>query len=341
MAPPTSPIPATLLTLRLSSPSFLETILTTHGCPVYSTETYGSTTSLSRCDPAHGLTLIANIHWPDRHSRLAAPPADRCAKGKARQSSPSASSGARLFIDGSTVSEEDLLKRNRLNTSRKFRIPGHSHSLKWRRVQGVFQCTTSAGAPVAVFEPAIITAPARLNVFVATLSGLPAPPPQVQADGISATLVDYLLVTALLLLIHPEDWHGFSAAPRPAPAPPARTALPHLDIPASHPDARPRAQHTPETRGAASGSTPVSPITSAVSERSFPFSPCSSSDTLSQCWDPERPPAAPYPSCVNACVHADRELAAESKEAAEYEPPPPYEEIQWTVRVRQPRRLRP
>jgi hypothetical protein len=99
--PPSSPIPPTLLTLRLSSPSFLETILTSEGSPVYATETYGNTTSLSRCDSSNGLTLIANIHWPEHHS----------AKGKGKETA-----SARLFIDGTMMSEEDLLKRNCLNT---------------------------------------------------------------------------------------------------------------------------------------------------------------------------------------------------------------------------------
>ena len=96
-----SAIPATLLTLRLSSPSFLETILTDNGRPVYSTETYGNTTSLSRCDSYSGLTLVANLNWPEHSSP----------KGKCKESPQ-----AQLFFDGSTMSEDDLLKRNRLNT---------------------------------------------------------------------------------------------------------------------------------------------------------------------------------------------------------------------------------
>ncbi|KAF8518720.1 hypothetical protein JB92DRAFT_2901355 [Gautieria morchelliformis] len=309
---PSSPIPPTLLTLRLSSPSFLETVLTNNACPVYATETYGNTTSLSRCDSTNGLTLIANIHWPEHRST----------KGKGKESA-----SAQLFIDGSTMTEEDLLKRNCLNTSRKFRIPGHSHSLKWRRVQGVFQCTSSDGTPVAVFEPAILTARARLNVFVSTLSGLACPQPQAQADGVSSILVDYLIVTALFLTTHPEDWRGFSPSTPRVPVP-SHTSLPHLSIPASPPQSFP----APQTLASW---TPVSPITSAVSE--------SSSSAPWENASEQRRGGAPTESGVSrqssvSCMNLD--LSAELKEAIEYEPPPPYEEIQWTVRVRQPRRPR-
>ncbi|KAF8588678.1 hypothetical protein K439DRAFT_1629475 [Ramaria rubella] len=294
-----SPFPSSLLTLRLSSPSFLETILTHDTRPVYSTETNGNTTSLSRCDPYHGLTLIANINWPERSFP----------KGKGREFPP-----AQIFINGASVTEDELLKRNCLNTSRKFRVPGHSHSLKWRRVQGVFQCTSSSGTPVAVFEPPILTARARMNIFVPTLSGLPEP----QGSPVSPILVDYLIVTALILLTHPEDWHGF------APSSSSTHTLPVLDISSSYYPVM------------SSQSTPVSPITSSFSDSSYQTSPQLASPTVtSSCWDHER---VSSDSCHSQTPAVD--ITTQFKEdVIDYEPPPPYEEIQWTVRVRQPRRL--
>ena len=136
-----SPLPLTHLTLRLSSPSFLETILTHDGHPCYSTETYENSTSLSRCDPVRGLVLVANIRWPEHET----------SKGKSKEPPV-----PKVMMDGWLKSEDDLLRRNCLNTydsppphvfhkltchssSRKFYVPGHSHSLKWKRVQGVFQ----------------------------------------------------------------------------------------------------------------------------------------------------------------------------------------------------------
>ncbi|KAF8520364.1 hypothetical protein BU17DRAFT_88953 [Hysterangium stoloniferum] len=314
-----SPSPTTLLTLRLSSPSFLETILTDNNQPVYSTETSENTTSLFRCHPYHGLTPVANIHWPKRASP----------KGKGKDFS-----SAQIFMDGSLTSEDDLLKRNCLNTyvppsaypfcklisrcsSRKFRIPGHSGALKWRRVQGVFQCVTSSGTPVAVFEPPILTARARMHVFVPTLSGLPE-----IHSGVSSVLVDYLIVTVLLLITHPEDWHGF--APSPVSHPVDLPSLTQLQIPYT----RPSTASTP--------SSPLSPSSPSTSDTSYYTSSTPvqipTPATPSPCWEPRRD--------LRRLASSVDFTPTIKEEICDLEPPPPYEEIQWTVRVRQPRRPR-
>lgn len=72
--------------------------------------------------------------------------------------------------------------------------------------------------------------------------------------------------------------------------------------------------------------TPISPITSAMSEMSSAVS------EASPCWD-ERERVRGRMS-VNARLAEPKE-----EEVVEIEPPPPYEEIQWTVRVRQPRHV--
>ncbi|KIJ39896.1 hypothetical protein M422DRAFT_780907 [Sphaerobolus stellatus SS14] len=344
-------LPQSLLTLRLSSPSFLETIITNANIPIYSTETTASTTTLSRCDPYHGLSLVAHVHWPERHS----------SKGKSKDSSP-----AQISMDGSIKSEDDLLKRNRLNTSRKFRIPGHSESLKWKRVQGIFHCTTSTGSTVATFEPAILTAAARLSVYVPTLSGLP------QSQGcVSWLLADYLIVTAMLLLTHHEDWQGFAPSapasassstthiplhiPRSSPAPmplaqspPASPLVPHFPHhPKFHtiPHARSHAQfsRSPTTASSYSYGTP-SPQTRSHSPSASSVWDTASSHSSSQSEKQRRLAVVNYESVPQQSRQPYYAQQRQHQTSYEFdvqvpdEEPPPYEQIQWTVRLRQPRR---
>ncbi|GJJ06272.1 hypothetical protein Clacol_000463 [Clathrus columnatus] len=336
---PTLSTPSPQLTLRLSSPSFLETVLTEEGLPVYSTETYENNTTLSRCDPYYGLSLVASIQWPHHESSTS------FCKGKAKEfPSP------RIFINGTSVSDDELLKRNFVNTSRKFRLPGHSVSFKWRRVQGVFQCVSSSGTPVAVFEPAILTARARITIYVnATTTAFSD-----VGDRVSTLLADYIVVTALLLTTHPQDWQGLRTSP------PSPLELPVLDISADSP----------------TSSSPFSPL-SALSMPSTPLTATSISTSTSNY--PHYPIPTPrlYTNSTHSHAHSQSLPSSEwgyqqqqsqqqfSRQEGrlsprhastfdltssstffdkqedfllEQESPPPYEEIQWTVRVRQPRR---
>lgn len=69
MSPYTSAMPLPVLTLALASPSFLDTLLTESGTPVFALETTGNRTTLSKCDYAAGLTeLPAYIDWPTSSS---------------------------------------------------------------------------------------------------------------------------------------------------------------------------------------------------------------------------------------------------------------------------------
>lgn len=94
-------------------------------------------------------------------------------------------------------------------SSRKFNIPGLDRSLKWRRTgsQGGWECTSpTTSTPVATFEPANLTSPAKIKIYCTDIV-----PPQrnlrvAKVNGVCTLLMDYIVLTTLLLLTNKDDW---------------------------------------------------------------------------------------------------------------------------------------
>jgi hypothetical protein len=106
-------------------------------------------------------------------------------------------------------------------SSRSFNLPDCPHTFKWRRsgssyhvgfivcsnicyeLNKYFQCTTSfVKGPVATLDAAASSVPPRLRVF----ETLPLEATNLDRGGVSINLLDYLLVTALLLVTDGEEW---------------------------------------------------------------------------------------------------------------------------------------
>jgi len=192
------PRPEPVLTLRLSSHSFIDTILTEANTPAYSIETEGAATILCRCTP-QGLAEVATVRWPEAYY-------PGC-KGKAREMATT------VNINGRSLPAKEILHPVRLlcgalcpfNTQ-KFRVAGHPHSFKWSKSHGVWQCKSRSNTLVAVLEPRNVTAPLRLNIYPSAslysekhfdIDGYPS---------LDTLLVDMLVLTALLLVTAPDDW---------------------------------------------------------------------------------------------------------------------------------------
>ncbi|KDQ21749.1 hypothetical protein BOTBODRAFT_212508 [Botryobasidium botryosum FD-172 SS1] len=160
----TPPSPA--VTLRLSSHSFLDTILTDTHTPVYSIETDRATTVLCRCTP-HGLARLATVNWPEGLVR---------GKGKAREAVPT------VDFDGRTLSAREILRPASIpcplvvhaiftlsseayplcrRSTHKFRAAGHPHSFKWYKSHGVWQVRLLPFSPsfTIFIDPDIIIRP--------------------------------------------------------------------------------------------------------------------------------------------------------------------------------------
>ncbi|KAG1752901.1 hypothetical protein EDB19DRAFT_1903282 [Suillus lakei] len=184
-----------LLILKLSSPSFLDSVATdvVAETPLYSVETVGSSTTVWRSDPWGASVKIADICWPK----------DLPLKGKGRDTH-----GAIIQMGDPRWRDTDsYLKYGSLGNSRKFSLPNHPHVLKWKRTGRTYQCTTSScKGPIASLDTLQEDENTpRLKVFE-TLGPVHQSVPQVEHAGISLSLLDNLFVTALLLITEPDDW---------------------------------------------------------------------------------------------------------------------------------------
>lgn len=183
-----------LLVLKLSSPSFLDSVATdlVAETPLYSVETVGSSTTIWRSDPWDASVKIADICWPK----------DLPLKGKGRDTH-----GAIIQMGDPRWKDTDsYLKYGGLGNSRKFTLPNHPHVLKWKRTGRTYQCTTSSNKRViASLDTLQDDENPRLKVFE-NLGPAHQSLPQVEHAGISLSLLDNLFVTALLLVTEPDDW---------------------------------------------------------------------------------------------------------------------------------------
>ncbi|KIM83210.1 hypothetical protein PILCRDRAFT_819446 [Piloderma croceum F 1598] len=183
-----------LLTLKLSSSSFLDSKVHDglSDNPLYTIETGSTSTSVLRYDPWEGHTKVADIRWPERMP----------IRGKGKESLQ----GVAVEMNGSrTKAVEQFLKHGTLSGSRKFVIPDYPHPFKWRRSGSSYHCTTvSVKGPVATLDGAEPSVPPRIRVFEPLL--IQDTRPQLDRGGVSLSLLDHLLITALLLVTDAEEW---------------------------------------------------------------------------------------------------------------------------------------
>ncbi|KIK69098.1 hypothetical protein GYMLUDRAFT_67793 [Collybiopsis luxurians FD-317 M1] len=184
-----------LLVFTLSSQSFLDTKVKDDlsRLPLYTISTLGTSTRIFRADPWNGDTKTAEIHWPVLDP----------GKGKGKE------------LDGVSIQVRNgrekpagtfLRPGSILSAPRKFKIPGYSRSLKWKAVGSSYWCiAASAKGPIAILEPAVDSAPTRLKVFE-TLHDKYDVRPMMVHQGVSVLLLDYLLVSALLLITDIQEW---------------------------------------------------------------------------------------------------------------------------------------
>ena len=102
-----------------------------------------------------------------------------------------------------------------LPSSRKFQLPGNTATLRWKRVGDHYQCSLCSLActchtPVATLQLSTPTTPGELSVFSAAAN---ADPRQSQHSGVSIRLLEYLIITSVLLTTAHDDWRRFPNAP--------------------------------------------------------------------------------------------------------------------------------
>ncbi|KAI3609602.1 hypothetical protein WG66_001267 [Moniliophthora roreri] len=187
-----------LLTLSLSSPSFLDSKVQDDmsSYALYTIKTEGTVTTISRSDKWGDILKTAVIKWPKHISSKG-----KGGKGKGTEE-------VELQIRGGRMKSADdfLSSATMLSAPRRFKIPGYSHALKWKAVGSSFLCfAASAKGPIAILEPAVDAAPPRLKVFETLHDKYDARPMAVH-QGVSVLLLDYLLVSALLLVTDIQEW---------------------------------------------------------------------------------------------------------------------------------------
>ncbi|PVF99349.1 hypothetical protein CPB86DRAFT_825054 [Serendipita vermifera] len=217
-----SMLPLPLLTLNLSSTSYLDTVLydaashcltsTNQPKALFSVETRANTTTLYRADPT-GLNTkfdaVADIQWPtNTHS----------------SSSKSLSAARVTILNGQPQSAGSFLKKTVLGGSRKYHIPGQPNPLKWKRVAaGYYECTLCSHActshrAVATFEPSSSFAagtwgrskratsiPSRLSIYTSSVSQHQEHIVE-EYQGVDVLLIVYLIVSSILLTTPVDAW---------------------------------------------------------------------------------------------------------------------------------------
>ncbi|TFK18822.1 hypothetical protein FA15DRAFT_241515 [Coprinopsis marcescibilis] len=200
-----------LVTMTFSSQSFLDSVVTDENTKhrVYSMKTTGATTSITRSISAE--TQFSTIRWPKHLPTIV--------RGKMASDGVSIHLGNARWIGG-----ENFLKRGprmesvrhtcRLETlliyiyssSRKFTLPNYSQPLKWKRYGNIYWCTTLAvKGPVAILEPGKDKVPTRIHIYE-TLHDKYDANGVLSYQGVYVPLLDYILVTSLLLVTDLQEW---------------------------------------------------------------------------------------------------------------------------------------
>ncbi|KAJ4483829.1 hypothetical protein J3R30DRAFT_3698741 [Lentinula aciculospora] len=180
-----------LLVLKLSSSSFLDSEVNDDisRIPLYTIRTNRNQTSVIR---SVGHTTAGEIEWPVLDP----------SKGKGKHD------GVIIQMRSGRRKPADTFLRpgSILSAPRKFKIPGYSRSLKWKAVGSSYWClAASAKGPIAILDPAAETLPPRLKIFE-TLHDKYEGRPMMTHQGVSILLLDYVVVTALLLMTDIQEW---------------------------------------------------------------------------------------------------------------------------------------
>ncbi|KAG9010388.1 hypothetical protein FRB93_004228 [Tulasnella sp. JGI-2019a] len=199
---------SSMRTLRLSTQSFLGAVIYEDSKALYTLETEDAQTRLSRySDKATGSAKqIALVAWSELESPDTSP-VDSPATFKTRlfQSWTGKDSkedrGVSIEFAGRRMKQSELLKTSALGGSRSF--TGDGKSFKWKHTNGLWQCFHSK-CMVAVFEPSILTAPARIRLMS----------PEVST---TRRALDMVILTCLLVVTHPADWRRHQASVRTDP----------------------------------------------------------------------------------------------------------------------------
>ncbi|KAF5383491.1 hypothetical protein D9757_006093 [Collybiopsis confluens] len=195
----TDPLPPVskpaLLVFSLSNHSFLDSQVKDDRSrlPLYSITTRRTHTQIIRSDPLNGDTKTAEIQWPVLDP----------SKGKGKELD-----GVTIQVRGGRRKPASTFLRpsSILSAPRKFKIPGYSHSLKWKAVGSSYWCiAASAKGPIAILEPAVDSYPTTLKVFE-TLHDKYDVRPMMVHQSVSVLLLDYLLLSALLLITDIQEW---------------------------------------------------------------------------------------------------------------------------------------
>ena len=153
--PMDEPNESPLLTLTLSAPSFLDVVVKDEFSdgPLYIVETHRDRTGIYRCE-TENITSVAKVQWPSRSKMISASAVAlsgvsvQMHGGRWRPAEEFLKFGS-LFAYVSPLPlrslpfplpiPQNVTKNNLfLYSSRKFRVPHHPHSLKWKRVGGSY-----------------------------------------------------------------------------------------------------------------------------------------------------------------------------------------------------------
>lgn len=193
----TQPTHHPLMTLRLSSPSFLDSVVHDGSSdnPLYVIDTDDNVTKVRRSDPK-GFVKVCAIRWPmDPIKPMSRKNKDLIGVEVA-------------FGKGAWKSADDFLgySYSSLSSYRKFYVPHHPHSLKWKPSGPHYACTTeTVKGPVAILEPATLRSPPQVKILD-PLFRVGTSRPQRMHNGLALSLLDFLLVTAMLLLTPNDEW---------------------------------------------------------------------------------------------------------------------------------------
>ncbi|PPQ72070.1 hypothetical protein CVT26_006705 [Gymnopilus dilepis] len=192
--PPSNNKPA-LLTLQFSSRSFLDSSVAD---PVtkevlYEFKTVGTSTTMHRKDAKDSTLKTAFIKWP---------------RYRPTKTGKDYTDGVLIQMKNARwYGGETLLSLGaNPNSHRKFSIPNYSHQMRWKRYGTTYWCTTiSVKGPVATLETPKGPEPMRLTVYE-TLHDKYDSKDLPGFQGVSVLLLDYLLLTAMLLVTDLQEW---------------------------------------------------------------------------------------------------------------------------------------
>ncbi|KAG8878885.1 hypothetical protein FRB97_002122 [Tulasnella sp. 331] len=228
-------------TLRLSTQSFLGAVIYEDSKPLYTLETEEFETVLSRHSDkdAESMARVATVSWSELESPDTSPvDSPSSLTSRFLQSWTSRDSkeerGVSIQVDGRHMKQGELLKTSALGSSRSFHV--HGKRFSWKHINGLWQCFRSKRL-VALFEPSILTAPARIRIMVPELLKTPR-------------ILDMIVLTCMLVVTHPADWRRHQASTKASP--PSSPRRPRASRQRTMPEARQR----PPTHSATIPRTP-------------------------------------------------------------------------------------